>query len=663
MQEDKNRLFKDKSIADERNDELVLRGIQPKNQLAFKIFRYFRLFSIFAIVLAILGFGTTYIPNFEFITGRHYYRLGILALVGVSGAFIILMLLVKLLFLRKCPFDNWVFEKAQRELGTETIFYTSKCLYIGYDIAATKEVDKQDFVTSMSDLSNYYSYFYVNTFVDQQVIQVECTKKQPIPTMAKFTKEDDPLWNIIPLGLSINNITQKVAPLGWTLNTQEESFENIKTEASTSILITGGTGSGKSVAEHAIVGHVSRFPDRFQLAGVDMKRVEFNLLRGVRGVVGVALDPDTAAQLIGSFQQIMKQRFEFMEKSQVNNVYSIVNKQVDYYHMWGQDYQFDEIFEVETDLDPNDRKYSKLLLKYPDGRIPKFMTIESIYKELKDGTLARPKLHQVKGYNPWIQLSDITKTTGIFKPKAIIVLCDELNELMSSDDYNLVDSIKTNLGSIARLGRAAAVHLALAAQRASGGTINADLMNNIQMAMLLGGFDGSASQLMFEKDISNLAKPHIKGRGFIQAGKGSSIVEIQTYYTKPEYDWVFDENQKDTYTNPIFLEQKKLRKEEVDDSGWVTPTMPEEETIEEETADENIAGSEKDNDDDWAWEDEEDFEEKVPEEELKEEVQDERQKLLDEVRSLEDKEFKERTENNIKLNFKPKEKQVIKFKL
>lgn len=33
--------------------------------------------------------------------------------------------------------------------------------------------------------------------------------------------------------------------------------------------------------EQSIVGHVSRYSDRFQLVGVDCKRVEFNLLRGV----------------------------------------------------------------------------------------------------------------------------------------------------------------------------------------------------------------------------------------------------------------------------------------------------------------------------------------------------------------------------------------------
>ena len=47
------------------------------------------------------------------------------------------------------------------------------------------------------------------------------------------------------------------------------------------------------------------------------------------------------------------------------------------------------------------------------------------------------------------------------------------------------------------------------------------------MRVLLGGFDDGISQLMFEKDISNLCKPEIKGRGFI--GYGNNIVETQIY--------------------------------------------------------------------------------------------------------------------------------------
>lgn len=66
-----------------------------------------------------------------------------------------------------------------------------------------------------------------------------------------------------------------------------------------------------------------------------------------------------------------------------------------------------------------------------------------------------------------------------------------------------------------------------------------------------------------------MAKPHIKGRGFI--GSGNEIIETQTYYTQPEDDWVFDDTQKLSYNNPVFTEQckrKGIKLEEID-TGWV----------------------------------------------------------------------------------------------
>jgi len=252
-------------------------------------------------------------------------------------------------------------------------------------------------------------------------------------------------------------------------------------------------------------------------------------------------------------------------------------------------------------------------MQYPDGRQPKIMTIEKIYQGLEKGEFSNPALPQVKGYNPYISLKDIKKTTGTYRPKALLFLADELNELMNSDDYKSVDTVKQALGSIARLGRAAGVHLALAAQRASGGTINSDLKNNIQMSCLLGGFDSGASTLMFEKDISNLAKPEIKGRGFLQSG--NEIIETQTYYTEPENDWVFDETQKMTYDNPVYIEQKKRKHETIDDSGFVVPKKLDD--LDEEEIEDNIQLNQDspdsfNADDDWDdWDDEDDFEEVV----------------------------------------------------
>lgn len=148
---------------------------------------------------------------------------------------------------------------------------------------------------------------------------------------------------------------------------------------------------------------------------------------------------------------------------------------------------------------------------------------------------------------------------------------------------------------------------------------------------------------MFEKDISNQAKPQIKGRGFI--GSGNEIIETQTYFTQPHLDWEFDTNAALTFNNPEFLKQCKTRGVNVEElnTGWVKqyPLDHVPEDLEEEDEDkdleeisEDVPVSEKvdksedeedeDDWDDWDEEEEEEEEEKPsePQEMTKEEVSD-----------------------------------------
>lgn len=134
---------------------------------------------------------------------------------------------------------------------------------------------------------------------------------------------------------------------------------------------------------------------------------------------------------------------------------------------------------------------------------------------------------------------DITKTKGKFKPKVLISVIDELGELMSSDDFRAVSNIKSNMGSIGRLGRAAGCHMVLATQKASSGTVSSELMNNIHQRAVLGDFDGGVSSTLFEKDISHMSRPEIKGRGFMKSG--SQLYEFQCYWTDPKTDFDFEE--------------------------------------------------------------------------------------------------------------------------
>lgn len=88
------------------------------------------------------------------------------------------------------------------------------------------------------------------------------------------------------------------------------------------------------------------------------------------------------------------------------------------------------MFELKVDLDKEDRNYSKLKAIYPDERQPIILTIRAIYDGMHEGKWdgKNPQLPEVKGFNSYIDKDTIRKTSGIFKPKCLLFLADELNE-------------------------------------------------------------------------------------------------------------------------------------------------------------------------------------------------------------------------------------------
>ena len=139
----------------------------------------------------------------------------------------------------------------------------------------------------------------------------------------------------------------------------------------------------------------------------------------------------------------------------------------------------------------------------------------------------------------WEEIVSIEEFTRPYVPKAKVVICDELAVIMKGSDYRAINTISEKMSNIARLGRAAAFHLALCCQRASSDVINKDLENNIYQKILLGDFDSSASGIMFDKDIAHLAKGHIKGRAFMSST--GDLKELQTYWTEQKKDFDFKE--------------------------------------------------------------------------------------------------------------------------
>ena len=88
------------------------------------------------------------------------------------------------------------------------------------------------------------------------------------------------------------------------------------------------------------------------------------------------------------------------------------------------------MFELMVDLDENDRNYSKMKAIYPDGRQPMIITIREIYDGMMEGKWdgRHPQMPVVKGFNSYIDKNSIRKTKGIFTPKILLFLADELNE-------------------------------------------------------------------------------------------------------------------------------------------------------------------------------------------------------------------------------------------
>ena len=89
------------------------------------------------------------------------------------------------------------------------------------------------------------------------------------------------------------------------------------------------------------------------------------------------------------------------------------------------------MFELTVDLDEKDRNYNMMKAIYPEGRQPMILTIEEIYNGMHEGKWdgRHPQLPEVKGFNSYIDKNTIRMTKGIFMPKILLFLADELNEL------------------------------------------------------------------------------------------------------------------------------------------------------------------------------------------------------------------------------------------
>lgn len=129
-------------------------------------------------------------------------------------------------------------------------------------------------------------------------------------------------------------------------------------------------------------------------------------------------------------------------------------------------------------------------------------------------------------------------------PPALMLMVDETYNFLApegvkSDEGKERDDLHARgsvlIGEIARLGRAAGVHLVLATQRPDATVLKGELKNNLDARIAAGRMDTTPS-LMVLDDEGATRLPKVKGRGLLRVG--GEMDEFQGYFA--EQDW-FDQ--------------------------------------------------------------------------------------------------------------------------
>lgn len=124
------------------------------------------------------------------------------------------------------------------------------------------------------------------------------------------------------------------------------------------------------------------------------------------------------------------------------------------------------------------------------------------------------------------KLSELREATGQ-QICRIMVMIDELAELMipkkgNSDraklDNEMIDECNILIGSIARLGRAAGVHLVAAVQRPDASIVGGEVRANFDHRIVAGHVDSTASTMVLDSNEGTKVPSVPKGRAFIQSG-------------------------------------------------------------------------------------------------------------------------------------------------
>lgn len=131
---------------------------------------------------------------------------------------------------------------------------------------------------------------------------------------------------------------------------------------------------------------------------------------------------------------------------------------------------------------------------------------------------------------------------------ALLIMVDECGQLLdmsggkgsdeAKKEMELKGQAQSIIGSIARLGRAAGVHLLIATQRPDSSIVKGELKENLMFRAGCGHLTSIASSMLFDDATGTQTPATPKGRAAVM-NVGQKAQRIQVYFTK-DYTWMID---------------------------------------------------------------------------------------------------------------------------
>ncbi len=160
--------------------------------------------------------------------------------------------------------------------------------------------------------------------------------------------------------------------------------------------------------------------------------------------------------------------------------------------------------------------------------------IDQVEREMQSRYVRMQEAGETQGR----QVSHFKELTS--PPPALLLMVDETFALLSptgikSDEGKAQDEMKARigilLGQIARLGRAAGVHMILATQRPDAKVLPGEVKANLDARIAQGRMDTTPSLMTLDSDAATKIPP-IKGRAILRTGQLTT--EFQAYFLPPE---------------------------------------------------------------------------------------------------------------------------------